>query len=362
MDRDDLDRAADGVLEAALLAEGWEVSLARLADAADVTGAVLMSYHAHRLKAALPSAGLAEFYDRFFAGAAPPCSRLTRIRLQLDEGFRVDHDDYREEEISRDPFYQEFAKPQGAFWNATAKLAAEADDWGVELSLKREVMAGPFDSGERAALDRILPRLRAAARIARRVFDVAARETAGLPTGRSDLVIELDPWGRVRGSRAASGWSDGDPVAISGSRLVAADSLAQPAVERALATALKAPGRPAATLLTGVDGRRYCLQAVPVKGRARDVFLATAALAIIIALQPGLSSETPDPSMLRDLFSFTDREVQTAWLLSQGLTLQAIARHLRIGLGTVRNHLKSAFEKSGTGRQAELVALMRQLP
>jgi DNA-binding CsgD family transcriptional regulator len=62
-----------------------------------------------------------------------------------------------------------------------------------------------------------------------------------------------------------------------------------------------------------------------------------------------------------DGFDLTDREAAVAVLIAEGLSLEEVARHLRIQRGTVRNHLKGVFEKTGTHRQAELVALLARL-
>jgi DNA-binding CsgD family transcriptional regulator len=54
----------------------------------------------------------------------------------------------------------------------------------------------------------------------------------------------------------------------------------------------------------------------------------------------------------------TEREAQIATLLAEGSSLPAIAGSLRLGLGTIRNHVKRIFGKTGTRRQGELVALL----
>jgi len=358
---DALRAATEEFAAAALLGSGWDEALERLAAAARVTGAVLMCYRAHHLEAAVASSGAVEGVEKFRAGEAPPCSRLTRIKLGLDEGFRVDHDDYTDAELTRDPFYQEFQLPRGLFWNAVAKLSAAPDERGVELSFKRAFAAGPYAAGERAALDAVLPGLRMAARIANRVFDAESAGIAQLLQQRGDPVFELDAWGRVRCIRADPEGNPALPLRVIGRRLVAADRVAQPALDRAVAAAVTSPQRSAITPLLGPEGEPYYLQLVPVVGRARDIFLATAAVAVVIAARPRPDCRIVAPNLLREAFSLTDREAEVASLLGEGLDLPEIARRLRIDLGTVRNHLKSVFEKSGTHRQAELVALLARL-
>ena len=50
-----------------------------------------------------------------------------------------------------------------------------------------------------------------------------------------------------------------------------------------------------------------------------------------------------------------------ACLLAEGATLADVARRLDMQVGTVRVHLRSIFAKTGTNRQAELVALLGRL-
>jgi len=69
----------------------------------------------------------------------------------------------------------------------------------------------------------------------------------------------------------------------------------------------------------------------------------------------------PYPGAIRQALGLTERESETAMLLAGGLDLPTIAHRLQLGLGTVRNHLKSIFGKTGTRRQGELVALLGAL-
>jgi DNA-binding CsgD family transcriptional regulator len=66
-----------------------------------------------------------------------------------------------------------------------------------------------------------------------------------------------------------------------------------------------------------------------------------------------------DREALADTFGLTGREAEIAVLLAGGIDLAAIAATLDLGLGTVRNHLKRLFQKTGVNSQAALVALAR---
>jgi DNA-binding CsgD family transcriptional regulator len=176
---------------------------------------------------------------------------------------------------------------------------------------------------------------------------------------RGDPVFELDGFGhvlRVHGHDIER-WG----MRIRNRRLAAAERLSQPALDRAVAAAVQPPQRAAVAPLGDRDGERHYFHCVPVTGRAHDVFLATVAVAAIIPARPRPNRGRLDPALLRDAFGLTDREAQVAALIGEGLDLIEIARRLRIDAGTVRNHLKSVFVKSGTHRQAELVALLWRL-
>jgi DNA-binding CsgD family transcriptional regulator len=61
---------------------------------------------------------------------------------------------------------------------------------------------------------------------------------------------------------------------------------------------------------------------------------------------------------LRSRFMLTPAEVQIALGIAEGRTLAAIAKMRGVAVSTARGQLKSVFAKTGTHRQAELVALL----
>jgi DNA-binding CsgD family transcriptional regulator len=123
---------------------------------------------------------------------------------------------------------------------------------------------------------------------------------------------------------------------------------------------LAVPGATALVPLTGPQGRRCLLQILPVPGRARDIFLSAAALAVLIdgGAPPRIRL---DAGAVAQAFALTDREAAVTCLIAEGATLADFALRLGMQIGTVRVHLRSVFAKTGTNRQAELVALLGRL-
>jgi DNA-binding CsgD family transcriptional regulator len=73
------------------------------------------------------------------------------------------------------------------------------------------------------------------------------------------------------------------------------------------------------------------------------------------------TSRGPSVDVLQQGFGLTPCEARVAVALAKGLSLNKIARQHGVGVGTVRGQLKSVFIKTGTRRQAELVAILARL-
>ncbi|HTW52859.1 MAG TPA: LuxR C-terminal-related transcriptional regulator [Stellaceae bacterium] len=352
--RDRAELAADELLAAALLGDGWEDGLQQLAEAAEAGGATLMRLRNGQPLAVLSSTSWIEADATMIAGGAPPSPRLYFPDHVFGQGFVSDVDVWPEEALRRDPYFQEFLLPRGVFYHAKARLADD-DDERVSLSLKHFSCLGPYEPADIAALDCLLPKLQMAVRIARRMLDSEASGTTRVLRDRGDPVFELDAWGRVL---RAHGYDDtAQPgVIVRGKRIHSTTRRAQAPLDQAIAAAVRTPQQPAIVAITSPRGERRFLYVVPVAGRARDVFLATAAVAVLI--DPGRDRVGPLAGVIRQAFGLTEREAQIATLLAEGLSLPTIAERLRLGIGTIRNHVKSVFGKTGTRRQGELVALL----
>jgi DNA-binding CsgD family transcriptional regulator len=101
------------------------------------------------------------------------------------------------------------------------------------------------------------------------------------------------------------------------------------------------------------DAGPLVIEALPVSGLTASVFQRAKVLLVITDME---RRAQPPEEMLRQAFNLTGAEARLAKLLAGGQNLKDAAEHLHIARSTARVQLKSIFAKTGTNRQAELVA------
>lgn len=111
-----------------------------------------------------------------------------------------------------------------------------------------------------------------------------------------------------------------------------------------------------------VDGKRLGADDYLVKPVDYDLLLATveARLRQIDRVRSVRPAEpvVADFAVLVETFGLTPTEVRLAEALTQGGTLAQIAADFDVSRSTIAFHMSNIFQKTGTGRQAELVALL----
>lgn len=113
-----------------------------------------------------------------------------------------------------------------------------------------------------------------------------------------------------------------------------------------------------------VAGKRLGADDYLVKPIDYDLLLATVAARLrqIERIRSSRSTYTPvDAALLSSTFGLTPAETRVALALSEGTTPSGIAAGLNISRTTVAFHLRNIFQKTGSRRQAELVARLLQI-
>jgi DNA-binding CsgD family transcriptional regulator len=360
IDTDAIQQSIELMYDAALVGDGWLPVLDSLSRAGGSRGVVLMHNHNRKLVSAIANREIQEPVDAYLSGKAPPNSRQTKLSYSHDteDGFRIDQDDYRTEDMDHDPFYQEYLRPIGMFWHANARLRMDGAH-EVAVSFKRELRRGAYEESDKAVLDHILPHMRAAARFAGCVFEAETRGWVKALQPRRRPIIEFNELGHVRRLHGALDEING-PLRVRRSRLVAGRAEDQVRLERAVGVATRRPYRSASVLLHDPALNPYILQIIPSAGRARDVFISTIAMGILIG-QPKRIVLSVDHDVAIALFKLTAHESRVASLVCGAHSTVEIARALGVTIDTIRFHLKSIYEKTSVRSRAELVALFAML-
>jgi len=66
----------------------------------------------------------------------------------------------------------------------------------------------------------------------------------------------------------------------------------------------------------------------------------------------------PSPRRVTDLWGLSERELEVADAVAQGLSNKEIAAALHISPNTVKTHLRAVFEKAGVHSRFELMSRM----
>jgi DNA-binding CsgD family transcriptional regulator len=94
---------------------------------------------------------------------------------------------------------------------------------------------------------------------------------------------------------------------------------------------------------------------IPVRRSAHDVF--GPAMGILVATPLG-SSQTLSGDLLNGLFDLSPAEIRAAQGLLAGKSIDDLAADLGLSRETIRSQVKAVLAKTGTSRQADLMALL----
>jgi DNA-binding CsgD family transcriptional regulator len=285
-------------------------------------------------------------------GAFPMDTALPRNALISDGDF------------ARSDFYDEFVRPMRGFHSVGAFLRGP-DRLTASINICRPEHADAYDLPDATALQLMLPHVAMALEIQARM-KAATTESHDLERlldcfAIAALVCDSSGQPGFMNARAQALFAAGDGLSLCPAGLAAAT----PNRTRELRTAIARVAAGAET--SGPAAIRLKLQR-PSQRPALRVTLTpisrldpdgAGAFGVAVLITEPDAPPPIDKEALADSFHLTQREADVACLLASGAPLQAIATALDLGLGTVRFHLRHAFQKTGTNSQGALVALAR---
>lgn len=277
--------------------------------------------------------------------------------LQPDRAYVVSRD-FGLTALRASRFYREALAPRGDLDCLAFTMIREADAFAHWVLITQD-NRGPITDEEVAGFELVAPHIRRAVEISNVLgLQRLAAETYRAALGQLDAaVLVLDGEGRPAyvNPRAEAELSRGTVLRIRGNRVVGATKAAEAALRRITAGSLAGGAGGFEASLTGTDDEDRLLFAVGLDAEVEGVFGQLARAAMLVLRSPREDTRNPIAIAAR-LFNLTPAQVQVLAFLARGHAPDAIADMLGISATTVRSHLADLFRRTGTSRQAELVA------
>lgn len=347
---------------AALDPAAWADVCDALADLVDGSGGLLIPYDVEDRGYAMPhSPRLGEVFQQFVeTGWHKRDFRAKGFPKAMSTGFVTDQDLITPEEMHRHPYYQEWLSPWGLKWFAGLAFTVRGKVWGAAVHGSPE--RGPFLSEDITELLRFREHLalagQRAAALGNQRVEILEKTFSSAARG----VVAVNWLGKIIWLNARAEEMLRDAELVREKFLRSADSeldsrlteLVECAVKfrprrRFLSRPVVAPSR---------DGKIVSVDALPMPRDFQAMLSGAAALITIheIGTTNAAAKDT------REQFRLTGREAELAAQLASGRGIADAAAALGMSVSTARQHVKSIFAKTGTHRQAELVALLARLP
>ncbi len=264
----------------------------------------------------------------------------------------VPYDEYR-----KGRFYQEYLRPQGWADAAMVTLEKSGSSCGVALVT---IPRGVVDDSIRQRVALIAPHLGRALRISNAI-EIKQSEATTFAKALNSLsasMLLVDGNGRIVHANAAGQdmLHEGDVLRSIGGRFATCD----PRVDQILFKSFAAPadvGAKAIALpLMTQGGERYVVHVLPLtSGNRRAAGLTYTAVAAMFVCKVALESPA---DVMAQVYSLTPAEQRVLQAIVEVGGVPETARALGIAETTVKTHLYRLFDKTGVGRQADLVKLV----
>jgi DNA-binding CsgD family transcriptional regulator len=264
--------------------------------------------------------------------------------------------DYGLLQLQATRFYREYLAPRDMLDAIGFAVTREGNGhWFIATPPRH----GAITAEEAAGLTLIAPHIRRAVEISR-VLGVQRLEAATCRAALGELdspVLILGPGRRIAfaNSSAERAIEGGQVLRRRNGALHGATEQADRLIGRITAGA--AAGNPASSeeTVTGTDGEERLVFAVFLDLGRHHLWDEAAPSVLLVMRSPRDDTRNP-VAVAAHAFGLTPAQVQVLAFLAQGHAPEAIADILGISVTTVRSHLSALFDRTGTSRQAELVA------
>lgn len=262
-------------------------------------------------------------------------------------------------------FYREWAKPQHLV-DFVASVLDKSTTSAAIFGVFRHERDGVVDEETRRRMRLLVPHVRRAVLIGR-VIDFGKSEAAALADTLDGLAAGMflvDRAGRLVHANAAGQaiLSAGDYLRVVEGRLLAPE----PEADRTMREAFGAAGEGDAAIgtrgitipLVARDGECHVAHILPLTAGARRRAGKAYAAAAAIFVHKAANYAVLPPEVIARHYTLTPTELRVLLAIVEVGGVPEVAEVLGVAESTVKTHLGRVYEKTGAGRQADLVKLV----
>ena len=225
------------------------------------------------------------------------------------------------------------------------------------IALEREYIRGPVEAERISILDAVRPHLGRGALMSSRMR-LEQASTVSKTLGAIGLAAAVvDETGKVLGTNSLFETITGYVQTRALGRMALVDKVANRLLVDAVATIGSDGGKCVRSFpVRGGAGDPFLIaHVIPIRLSARDIFTRSAA---VLVLTPVTLPAAAPVELVQSLFDLTPAEARVARGLTVGKTVDDIAVDGGVSTNTVRAQVRGVLEKTGCGRQVDVVALL----
>jgi DNA-binding CsgD family transcriptional regulator len=262
-------------------------------------------------------------------------------------------------------FYQEWAKPQGLVDFVSAVLEKSLTSVAM-FGVFRHERDGLVDAETRRRMRLVVPHIRRAVLIGG-LFDLRKGEAASFADildGLSAGMILVNSCGQIVHVNAAGHaiLGAGDFLRVVDGRLAASDAQVDQSLRESFTAAnngdAEIGSKGIAVPLIARSGQNYVAHILPLtSGARRRAGIIYAAAAAVFVRKAALEVRSA-PETIAKAYKLTPTELRVLLAIVEVGGVPEVAAALGVAESTIKTHVGRLFEKTGAGRQADLVKLV----
>jgi|GEM_PF-6311876 len=269
------------------------------------------------------------------------------------------HEHISERDWQKAAYFQEFFSKIGQRWLAGGMIRLD-DQAEVSIAFSRALGTEPFGETEARFIQKLLPHVERATRVAMKLGRLGASAPVPLTAG---LLVANTPSALV-GSDGKIAWTN-----PSGNALIeecplvtreqdrlkltrpSEDQLFKRAITKAINKDVLSAGPERLSLYT--DSEAYDFEVLPAS-LPNTGLMGAVSVALVMIRRRGISQATA--ARLRDLYGFTRAEADLAILVAKGHSIDEAAVARGVKVSTVKAQMRSVFSKADVSRANALAA------